>query len=51
MLNVSDEAINQRTRQALRQKVYVDGKGQLDLFPEGHMNDLFYQQQLESLRP
>ena len=48
MLNVSDEAINQRTRQALRQKVYVDGKGQLGLFTEGHMNDLFYQQQLES---
>lgn len=48
MLNVSDEAINQRTRQALKQKVYVDGKGQLGLFPEGHMNDMFYQQQLES---
>ena len=48
MLNVSDEAINQRTRQALKQKVYVDGKGQLGLFPEGHINDLFYQQQLES---
>ena len=48
MLNVSDEAINQRTRQALKQKVYVDGKGQLGLFPEGHMNGMFYQQQLES---
>lgn len=47
MLNVSDEAINQHTRQALKQKVYVDGKGQLGLFPEGHMNDMFYQQQLE----
>lgn len=48
MLNVSDEAINQRTRQALKQKVYVDGKGQLGLFPEGHMNDMFYQLQLEN---
>jgi len=49
MLNVSDEAINKRTRKALKDSVYVDSKGQLGLFPEGHMNDIFYQQQLEGL--
>ena len=49
MLNVSDETINKRTRKALKDSVYVDSKGQLGLFPEGHMNDIFYQQQLEGL--
>ena len=49
MLNVSDETINKRTRKALKDSVYVDSKGQLGLFPEDHMNDIFYQQQLESL--
>lgn len=45
MLNVSDEAINKQTRKAV--KTYVDNKGQVTLFPEGHMTDMFYQQQLD----
>lgn len=45
MLNVSDETINKGTAKALR--VHVDKNGQLDMFPEGQMNDLFMQHELE----
>ena len=45
MLNVSDETINKGTANALR--VHVDKNGQLDMFPEGQMNDLFMQHELE----
>lgn len=47
MLNVSDEQLDSRTSKALRKRVGVDQKGQLDMFPEGTMNDMFYEQQLE----
>ena len=46
MLNVSDDAINKRTKRAL--KTYVDSKGQVGLFPEYHENDIFYKQQLDA---
>ena len=47
MLNVSDEELDTRTAKALHRRIGVDQKGQLDMFPEGKMNDMFYQQQLE----
>ena len=47
MLNVSDEKLDSRTAKALSRRVGVDSKGQLNMFPEGGMNDLFYQQELE----
>lgn len=42
MLDVSDDLINRHTRRAV--KTWVDSNGQLGLFPEGHSNDMFYQQ-------
>ena len=47
MLDVSDDELNKRTAKALR--VHVDSKGQLDMFPEGKINDLFMQQKLEDM--
>lgn len=46
MLNVSDEEIEKGKRNAVR--TYIDGKGQIGLFPEGHSNDIFYQQRLDA---
>lgn len=46
MLNVSDEEIDKRTKRAL--KNYVDSKGQIGLFPEGHSSDIFFKQQLDA---
>ncbi|MCR4716096.1 MAG: hypothetical protein K5656_02855, partial [Lachnospiraceae bacterium] len=44
---MSDELLNNRTAKAIR--VHVDSKGQLELFPEGKVNDLFMQQKLEGM--
>lgn len=47
MLNVSDEKLNSHTAKALKRHIGVDSTGQLNMFPEGTMNDMFYQHQLE----
>ncbi len=48
MLNVSDQELDAHTTRKLH-KVHVDKDGQLGVFHEGYMNDLFEQAHLENI--
>ena len=47
MLNVSENELNANTTKRL-QRVHIDKNGQLGMFPEGQMNDMFMEQQYKS---
>ena len=47
MLDVTEEQMNDNVRKALKH-AYIDKTGQLGLFPEGHTNDMYMQEQYES---
>jgi hypothetical protein len=47
MLDVTEEQMNDHVRKALKH-AYIDKTGQLGLFPEGHTNDMYMQEQYES---
>ena len=47
MLDVTEEQMNNNVRKALKH-AYIDKTGQLGLFPEGHTNDMYMQEQYES---
>ena len=47
MLDVTEEQMNDHVRKALKH-AYIDKTGQLGLFPEGHTNNMYMQEQYES---